>query len=87
MHTENHKAGKKRVINSSKTSTYDPRRAKEIRNTKSLAIKKKYQKLKSKLGDVKVRCVCSGVPQQSLISVLMLLEISNVDIRFRIFRH
>ena len=65
MHTENHKAGKKRVINSSKISTYDPRRAKEILNTKSLAIKKKYQKLKSKLGDIKVSCVCSVVKPHS----------------------
>jgi len=51
---EKRKGGKKRVINSSKISTYDPRKAKEVRDTKSLAIKKRYQKLKSKLGDVKV---------------------------------
>lgn len=52
--------GGHRTIRSSKQSTYDPRKAKELKKQKTFTIKKRYQKLKKKLNDVKVR-ECSTV--------------------------
>lgn len=47
--------GGHRTIRSSKQSTYDPRKAKELEKQKTFTIKKRYQKLKKKLNDVKAR--------------------------------
>jgi hypothetical protein len=44
----------KKVINSSKRSTYDPRKAKDAERKKSYAIRKRYKKLKEKVGEIKV---------------------------------
>ncbi|KAI8106992.1 hypothetical protein M9434_001640 [Picochlorum sp. BPE23] len=45
--------GGHRTIRSSKQSTYDPRKARELKKQKTFTIKKSYQKLKKKLNDVK----------------------------------
>lgn len=41
------------MINSSKRSTYDPRKAKDAERKKSYAIRKRYKKLKEKVGEIK----------------------------------
>lgn len=44
----------RKIVNSSKRSTYDPRKKRDANIVKSFAIKKRYKKFKEKVGDIKV---------------------------------